>query len=146
MRMAHLPFWAGNVIGCFGWSFILKCYVTFCNLIGLQWMLYSVYTNARLGRRGSHLDIACRSIVTRIKYPDPTLGAWLFWSSWLLDLQWFKGQKHCHTSLVAEKVCWWVGVSSWSLDQLVKGILIASSHFDPSHKQQHVHDYHFCDN
>lgn len=38
-------------------------------------MLYSVYTNARLGRRGSHFDIARRSIVTRIKYPDLTLVA-----------------------------------------------------------------------
>jgi len=119
--------------------------VTFCNLIGLQWMLqsldqYSVYTNARLDCRGSHLDTACRSIVTRIKYPDLALVAWLFPSEALdcLILQWFKGWKLCHTSLVAEKMCWWVDVSSWSLDQLVKGILIAWSHFDPSHKQQHV--------
>ena len=103
--------------------------VTFCNLIGLQWMLqsldqYSVYTNARLDHRGSHLNIARRSIVTRIKYPDLALVAWLFPSEALdcLILQWFKGQKHCHTSLVAEKMCWWVDVSSWSLDQVVTKI------------------------
>ena len=69
-----------------------------------------------LTSRGSHILVACRSICDRIK----NLGRWKSsLITWLLHFEaldclslWeFKVQKHCHTRLVSEKLCWSVDIS-----------------------------------
>ena len=60
--------------------------------------------------------LTTEAFATRIKNLDRrklSLIAWSFPSGALdcLILKGFKGQKHCHASLVSDKMCWLVGIS-----------------------------------
>ena len=89
-----------------------------------------------------HLQITCRSVCDRnLDQSKLSLITWLFPSEALdhLILWRVKGQERCQASLVSEKMSWYYNVlvpqsSTSSLDQLLKRMLIAWFHFDPSPK------------
>jgi len=102
----------------------------------MKFMLWSLIS------RGSHIRVTCRSICDWIKNLDQWESSLITWSLCFealdcLILWEFKVQKCCHACLVSEKLCWLDQLIlvtqklSWSLDQLLKRMLIIWFHFWP---------------